>query len=111
MYLTAIFIMLVVVYVVDLSGFVQSVKHGLWRLIKGEAKYTEFDLKPFDCSQCVTFWASLLWAIFSGGLTWGVVLWICVLAYSARTVGEIWRALFEALENLIGKLINKIVEL
>lgn len=67
-----------VVMIVDISGFIDSVKIGLkrWLGIKGGVT-----LKPFDCSLCMTHWTGLIYLLFTGFTlqSYALLLFISVL--------------------------------
>lgn len=50
----------IVVYIVDVSGFTQSWRDALARKLKVRELRP---LKPFDCGQCMTWWACLIYSI------------------------------------------------
>ena len=54
-YLALLYVALLVVYVVDLSGFTGSWRRALKRAL---GLHTLRRLPPFDCGQCATWWAS-----------------------------------------------------
>lgn len=60
----------IVVMVVDISGFVDSVKSSLkWVLTKGKMKDSNYRLKPLDCSLCMTFWTCVIYLFIAGEFT------------------------------------------
>lgn len=67
-----------VVMIVDISGFIDSVKIGLkrWLGIRGGVT-----LKPFDCSFCMTHWTGLIYLLFTGFTlqSYALLLFISVL--------------------------------
>lgn len=67
-----------VVMIVDISGFIDSVKIGLkrWLGIRGGVT-----LKPFDCSLCMTHWIGLIYLLFTGFTlqSYALLLFISVL--------------------------------
>lgn len=67
-----------VVMIVDISGFIDSVKFGLkrWLGIRGGVT-----LKPFDCSLCMTHWTGLIYLLFTGFTlqSYALLLFISVL--------------------------------
>lgn len=87
-FLTLLQIQVIVVALVDCSGFMDWLKGklGRWLGIRGE-----ISLKPFDCSLCMTHWTGLVWLICSGkiSLTAYMVLLLLALAatVTARAVG------------------------
>lgn len=51
----------IVVYIVDISGFTQSWRGGLARLLKVRELRP---LPPFDCSKCMTWWICIIYSAF-----------------------------------------------
>lgn len=102
--MTYIYITLIVCFVVDISGFVDSVKYGLFRAIYGtRATYRDYRLKPFDCSLCMTFWTCMGYAVFSGNLSVKTVLLACLLAFLSENITH----LMILVKDCIGFLTNK----
>ena len=53
-----------VVILVDLSGFIETIKHWIWDFTyKKKREYRDFDFRPFSCSFCMTHWASNVYVI------------------------------------------------
>lgn len=48
-----------IVYIVDISGFINSVKTGISKIIRRDI----IGFKPFDCSSCLNVWAILTYCI------------------------------------------------
>lgn len=87
----------IVVFVIDLSGFVDSVKMRYWKWLFKDKPYREFSLKPFDCSLCMTHHICLLYAIISGSFSLPIWAFICGLSFLTpqikgllRLVSDIW---------------------
>ena len=61
------------VIVIDLTDFVDSIKHGIWKWVfKDKRPFKEFRMKPFDCSLCSSFWLGLLYLVIWG--KWSLAL-------------------------------------
>lgn len=55
-------IAVIVVIVVDISGFIDELKSGIKRLMtNGKMSDPNYSLKPIDCSFCLQFWISLIY--------------------------------------------------
>jgi hypothetical protein len=64
MILDLICIWFICVLVIDISGFIDSIKYGLsYLLTKGKIPTTDYRLKPIDCSLCATFWCGLIYVL------------------------------------------------
>lgn len=83
MYITLIFITLIIVYVWDVSGFIPSVKRFILRkLIHSEnPDDTKVHWPPFDCAQCMTIWICLGYVIMTGTFSIPVLAFICGLSF------------------------------
>lgn len=103
-YLQYFFIAVVVVYIVDLSGFTQSWRGVLSRLLKGELRR----LKPFDCSLCLTWWVLLILSLVQGEFNAGMLAYIALLSFAADIIGQALRLLKEAVNVALVKLYNLI---
>lgn len=79
-FLTLLQIQVIVVALVDCSGFMDWAKGKLarWLGIRGE-----ISLKPFDCSLCMTHWTGLVWLIASGNISLTAYMVLLGLALSA----------------------------
>lgn len=73
-------ILIISVIVIDISGFVHSIKAAIGKYLK--ISPNSFRIKPFDCSFCMTFWVSMIYLLAVGRFTLvniAVVLLLCCL--------------------------------
>lgn len=99
----------VVVFIIDLSGIVESIKAALGRWLGGKIR----PLRPFDCSLCMVWWCGLGYALLTHQLTLGVVAYIALLSYasmSMRAFAEVSAELVDALIARLGKFVTKITK-
>ena len=76
-----ILIAAIVVFIVDISGAVDSLKSGLkWILTKGKMKNSDYQLKPLDCSLCMTFWSGIIYILITNNFTLPYLAFVCLLA-------------------------------
>ena len=90
-------ILIISVIVIDISGFVHSIKVAIGKYLK--ISPNSFRIKPFDCSFCMTFWVSMIYLLVVGRFTLvniAVVLLLCCLT--------------TPLKNLIMSLIDKLTK-
>ena len=74
-------ITVIVVFIVDISGAVDSLKSGLKRILtKGKMKNSDYQLKPLDCSLCMTFWSGIIYLIITNNFTLPYLAFVCLLA-------------------------------
>lgn len=101
--LDLLYICLIVVIIVDISGIIDSIKSGLGKLlnIKDSGRIR---LKPFDCSFCMNFWCGLIYLVLNNEVTLLTIL--IVLIYSTLTV--CFKDLIWNIRDYLTKLINKI---
>ena len=73
-------ILIICVLVIDISGFVHSIKVAIGKYLK--ISPNSFRIKPFDCSFCMTFWVSMIYLLVVGRFTLvniAIVLLLCCL--------------------------------
>ena len=73
-------ILIISVIVIDISGFVHSIKVAIGKYLK--ISPNSFRIKPFDCSFCMTFWVSMIYLLVVGRFTLvniAIVLLLCCL--------------------------------
>ena len=79
--LNLLIIQFITVFIVDISGVVDSIKTGIkWILTKGKMKDSDYRLKPLDCSTCMTFWSGLIYLICTSEFTFINLAIVCALA-------------------------------
>lgn len=98
-YFNLLLLAFVVVYVVDLSGFTDSWRGILERML--HVKQLR-QLKPFDCSLCMTFWTCNIYSLCSGFWNIGTLAYICLLSFLTQPMG----ALAYRMKETINKIIN-----
>ena len=76
-----------VIYIVDLSGFTDS-----------------WSMKPFDCSQCMTWWTGLAYLALSGQFTLPMIAFVAALAFLSYPIGQVFIFIREGLNFIIDKL-------
>lgn len=106
-YLELLCIAVTVVYIVDLSGFTDSWRSLFARMI-GVSRERLRPLPPFDCGECMTFWACAIWAAVHYQLSTFVVLYCALLAFSAIVLGQALDTVREILIYAINKIRNKL---
>lgn len=98
-------IAVICVFIVDISGAMDSLKSGIkFILTKGKMNNSDYRLKPFDCSLCMTWWSCLIYLIIIGQLTFQYVAIICLLC----TFCGLIKSSILLIEDIIIKIINLI---
>ena len=96
-------ITLIIVYLVDLSGGVSSLKQFIWKCcLDGKGKYPySFRLRPLDCSLCLTWWTGLvyLWITQKFGLE--SVALVAMFSYFSSQLAFLLRLVSETINNAL----------
>lgn len=100
-------ICLVNVILIDLSGIIPSVKSFISKLLTNKhLDTTNFRLKPFDCSFCMTFWTCITYLIFINQFNIYHLLFVLILAFFTGPI----KLTFEFIKDLYCKLINTLYD-
>lgn len=92
-------ITVIVVIVVDISGFVDSIKNLVGKVLH----INNVSLKPFDCSFCLNWWLSLGYLVITNELTITAVMVTLLLS----TMTPIIKDAVYLVRDLLGKIISK----
>lgn len=102
--LSLLFIQVIVVFIVDISGAIDSLKSGLkWLLTKGKMNSSNYVLKPFDCSLCMTWWTCLIYLLCVGKFT---IPYIAFVAFQCSFCSHIKSTIY-----MLGDLLVKVERL
>ena len=102
--LSLLLIQVIVVFIVDISGAIESLKSGLkWVLTKGAMKGSDYDLKPFSCSLCSTWCACLIYLLVTGHFT---IPYIAFVAFQCTFCAQIKDTIL-----CVGDLITKVIRI
>ena len=99
-YLKLFEITIIVVIIVDISGFIDSVKTLIGKVLG----INNVNLKPLDCSFCMNFWVSMAYLLITNELSITAVMVTLLLS----TMTSIIKDAIYLIRDLIGKAINKI---
>lgn len=100
-YLDLLLVAVITIYIVDLSGFTESWRSALTRLLKAK------DLKPmrpFDCSLCMTWWICIIYSIIAGTFSLPILAYIAALSFFSLPIGQLMIFIREGLTFLINKM-------
>lgn len=94
----------IICYIVDLSGFIDTIKITILKYIfayKDKQTGTLYNIKnpdpssltikPFDCSLCMTWWTNLIYLLCSGNLTLFNIFIVIILSLLASEISELLR--------------------
>ena len=100
----------IVVFIVDISGAVDSLKSGLkWILTKGKMKNSDYQLKPLDCSLCMTFWSGIIYLLITNNFTLPYLAFVCLLACFSGIIKNTILLVEDIITTII-QLIYKLIE-
>ena len=90
----------IVVIIVDISGFVDSIKAFVGKVLG----INNVKLKPLDCSFCMNFWVSMVYLVITNELSLTAVMVTLLLS----TMTPIIKDAIYLIRDLIGKIISKL---
>ena len=100
-YITITLAALTAVYIVDVSGFTDSWRAALARLLRVKALRP---LPPLDCGKCMAFWTAVVTAAVLGQLNVKTVAFAALLSLLSLPAGQLMLFIREGLATLIGRL-------
>lgn len=104
-YINILLIAVIVVCIVDISGFIDTLKSALSKLLtKGKFSNSNYSLKPIDCSLCLTWWIGLIYLICYNSVSLLNIAILLLIAISTPIINDIIRLI----QDLITKLIQVI---
>ena len=111
MFIKLLIIALVNVIIIDLSGFINTLKLLVSKyLTHSKISTTNFRLRPFDCSFCMTFWTGLLYTLVIGQFTLVNLLIILLLAYFTSSIKDILLLLKDLVSKLTITIYDKVIK-
>lgn len=103
----------IVCFVIDVSGFVQSMKRlylrRFWKMKNPDI--SSLSWKPFDCSLCSVFWCTLIYIAVTGNFTLPWIGMCVLLSFISSNISGFMlcvKDFLAAVECRIQKLIEKI---
>ena len=99
-YLDILFLTLLMVFIVDLSGFTDSWLSAFSKWLGHTVK----EFKPFTCSLCMSWWAGVVYLIVTGQFSLSLLAYAALLAYLSFPI----RDFFIFINDLLLKWINKL---
>ena len=109
MIIELILIQLIIVFIIDLSGVVDSIKLFISKhLTKNKIVTTNFSLKPFDCSLCSTWWIGLIYLLICHSFTIPYIALVALLSYLTPLSSSILLLIKDLAIFLINKLNMKL---
>lgn len=109
MIIDLILIQLIIVFIIDLSGAVESFKLFISKILtKGKIQTTNFDLKSFSCSLCSTWWIGLIYLLICHSFTIPYIALVALLSYLTPLSSSILLLIKDLAIFLVNKLNMKL---
>ena len=103
--LNLIFIQLIAVFIIDLSGFVDTMKNKISSLLTGgRIKSSDYRIRPFDCSLCMTFWSGLIYLFIVNRFTLPLIAFVCLLSITTTLTKDTFYTLYDLFIRLLKKI-------
>lgn len=103
--LDLLWITIVIVFGIDLSGVVDSISEGIWKWLHPNIRYNGWRIpKPFSCSLCSTFWIGLIYLWLTGTFSWFMLLYVALLSFSTPVIANVLILLKDSLIWLVNKM-------
>lgn len=100
MLIKLLFLTLIVVFIIDISGIIESTENFLTKILKGKVRIK----KPFSCSLCMTWWAGLIFIIYFNQFTLINICAVALFAYLTNVISSLLIFLRELMLSVIGKM-------
>lgn len=104
MYFDILLIAAIYVFGIDICGFWREISPYIKRLMTHGAMCQPFELKPFSCSLCMTFWTGIVYLLATHSLSIGTIAYVCLIAMLTPRIQDLLLLatdLLAALFNLI----------
>lgn len=105
------YIAVICVCVLDISGFVNSLKSFITRLLtNGKLRGYNvrcFTLKPFDCSLCMTFWSGLIYLFIVNNVSILNIMILLLISISTPLIQDVIRTILDLMTRVVIKINNK----
>lgn len=108
-YINILLIAVIVVIVIDITDFIDNIKKLISSILtKGKITNSDYQLKPIDCSLCMTFWIGLIYLIIYNQLTLLNVSILLLIAVSTPIINDVIRLLQDIITKIINIIYKKI---
>lgn len=97
----------IIVFIVDLSGFQDTVKRRVWRWLKGDLPYRDFEMRIPFCSLCMTHHICVIYALICGQFTLPIWLFICCVSFLTKHI----KGVLQLFSDMLIKAENKIYDI
>lgn len=102
MCLDLLLITIIIVFIIDNSGVIDSIEKGLSKWLKAKVIVP----KPFSCSLCSSWWVGLIYLIINKELTLVYIAYLTILSYLTPIICDTYVLIREILNWLMGKVFD-----
>lgn len=104
-YIQLLLVAAIAIYIVDLSGFTESWRSALARLLHISEKALK-PLPPFDCSLCATWWTCLIYSLCLHQLSLPIIAYCALLSFLSYPISQFLTFIKEGLLRLVNLLLS-----
>lgn len=104
MLLKLVLLQVIVVFLIDLSGGITSIKHAIWKWLKPHHAYRDFEFKPFECSLCMMFWTGLIFLLITHNFTLPYIAIVSVLSFLTTVTKSALITIREIMNYILRKI-------
>lgn len=102
-----IYIAIICVVIIDLSGFIQELERMLKKWLgirKGEVRIP----KPFSCSLCMCFWTGLIYLLCTGQFTLFMIAYVLLISILTPQIKDLIYLFKDTIDFILRSIYNKI---
>ena len=103
-YFDLLFLAIVVVFVVDLSGFTDTWLGWLSKFTRRFGYPPVKELRPFSCSLCMTWWTGILYVLIRNNFTLPILAYIAALAWLSFPLSRFLIFIYEGLIWILNRI-------
>ena len=108
--LKILMIQIIMVLVIDISGFCDEMKIMLSKLLtRGKIATSNYNIKPFFCSTCMTWWCCLIYLIIAQEVSLFMIAFTLLVACMSPITKDLYYMIYDTIEKII-RTINKFTE-
>lgn len=102
-----IYIAIICVVIIDLSGFIQELERMLKKWLgirKGEVRIP----KPFSCSLCMCFWTGLIYLLCTGQFTLFMIAYVLLISILTPQIKDLIYLFKDTIDFILRSIYDKI---
>lgn len=107
--LQLILIQIIIVNLIDLSGFIDTIKYFLWKHYVKVGDYHNLNIKPLSCSYCMNHHVAVIYLLIIGDFTLLNYMIVLLLSFMTPVIADLLNYIKDVLiyiQNKLYKLIS-----